>query len=59
MLTLDYSNSLLKNADREGFLHLCPFLRTYPTRASRRSALLLYDLHLFFVHTTAMHPELG
>jgi hypothetical protein len=25
----------------------------------RGSALLLYDLHLFFVHTTAMHLELG
>ena len=30
-----------------------------PIRALRGSALLLYDLHLFFVHTTAMHLELG
>ena len=28
-------------------------------RASRVSALLLHDLHLLFVHTTAMHLEVG
>ena len=34
------------------------FIRRLSISASRGSALLLYDLHLFLVHTTAMHLEL-
>src|SRR5437016_10520227 len=33
--------------------------QSFSIRGLRGSALLLYDLHLFFVHTTAMHLELG